>query len=81
MATTVSPQSVAIQRDVGGQVKNPQLPQGATVNATAMNVGTGELMATPGAAATAPIASRTASQAATAPVITGTIFMSALPVG
>jgi hypothetical protein len=72
MATTVSPQSVAIQRDVGGQVKNPQLPQGATVNATAMNVGTGELMATPGAAATAPIASRTASQAATAPVITGT---------
>ena len=69
MATQVSPQSVAIQTEVGRQVRTPQMPQGATVNPQAMNVGTGELMATPGAAATAPLANRTASQAATAPTI------------
>ena len=64
MATQVSPQSVAIQSEVGNLVRNPQLPQGAAVNPQAMNVGQDELMATAGTAATAPTINRTASQAA-----------------
>ena len=80
----VSAQSKAIQTTVGNQVNNPQLPAGGTVNVQAQNVGTGELMTTSGAPATAPQAATTtatavpqttatpgASQQVTAPTTTG----------
>jgi len=54
MATKVSQQSQAIQKVVGGQVNNPQLPSGAEVKVQAQNVGKDELMKTAGAPATAP---------------------------
>jgi len=79
MPVTVSPQSQAIQAEVGGLVRNPQLPAGTKINAQLQNVGVGEMMTAPGVTATAPQAATT--QVPTAPTATATTAGQAQQVG